>query len=610
MTSVTGNGPAVEGQDAAARLPLLDRLPLWVREGPRGPLALGVAGFTTSLLGLLLSDENRIGQWGLVMALNPLVPLGLVAILVAFAWSLTVTGATSRLWLLLVAFMVGVLHGAPAVIESEPRFPVAWLHSGFVDYIARNGELLPNVDARFSWPGFFTSAATFTQATGIDQTTSMRWVPVLAELVIAVSIFGLARAFGVTERQAAIAAWLYIVWDWVGQTYYAPQTMAVIMALAVLTLALERLPRAKRAFDHVRLGRFRLEFAQLPPTGIPGNLSWAASLAILVLTFGLSMSHQLTPVVITALIAVLAIIGRVRPALLPWLVGLIVVGWLCYAARPYWIGHLADIYGGLGHVGTNLERGTTARIGGSSVRVQTLVVRAGFSVGLFAIAAFGLWRRWRATGKVELLIVAMCVVPVLLVGAQAYGGEIMLRVFLFALPALALLATFAFTPLGAITRTGAAAMMVVTLFALPAFGLARYGNEEFERVLPGEVTAVDQLYRIASKGASISVVVTSLPWRFRDYELYDYRSVDVNAVADLDPAEISHDLPDNPNGAYLVLNQSQFAQMREFYGLDANIQQELTTLLNKQPWLEKVYSNDVSMIYKVIPNVTRPTPEG
>ncbi len=92
----------------------------------------------------------------------------------ALVWSLvrSLWGARVR-WALLGAYIV-VLHGSPAFLESEPRFPVAWLHLGFVDYIATTGDLLPKVDARFNWPGFFTTAALVINAAGLNSLEVLR----------------------------------------------------------------------------------------------------------------------------------------------------------------------------------------------------------------------------------------------------------------------------------------------------------------------------------------------------------------------------------------------------------------------------------------------------
>ena len=47
-------------------------------------------------------------------------------------------------------------------------------------------------------------------------------------------------------------------------------------------------------------------------------------------------SHQLTPVVLIVVLAALAALGRFRPWPFPFLVGVIMIGWLSYAAEPFW----------------------------------------------------------------------------------------------------------------------------------------------------------------------------------------------------------------------------------------------------------------------------------
>ena len=88
-----------------------------------------------------------------------------------------------------VAFFV-VLFTYQNGSDSVAGFPTAWLHAGYTDYIRTHGAILPNFDARFSWPGFFATAAAMTSTAGLpDATAFLRWSPVAYNLLLLPPLF-------------------------------------------------------------------------------------------------------------------------------------------------------------------------------------------------------------------------------------------------------------------------------------------------------------------------------------------------------------------------------------------------------------------------------------
>jgi hypothetical protein len=122
---------------------------------------------------------------------------------------------------------------------------------------------------------------------------------------------------------------------------------------------------------------------------------------------------------------------------------------------------------------------------------------------------------------------ALCVVgaaPFLLIGLQSYGGEVLLRIFLFSLPAMAFfIARLAFPSLaaggGALTS---GVVVALSLVLLGGFQYTRYGNERMDAFTPGDVAAVQALYRLAPRGSTLVGGTDNLPWRYRDYAGYEY----------------------------------------------------------------------------------------
>jgi hypothetical protein len=117
--------------------------------------------------------------------------------------------------------------------------------------------------------------------------------------------------------------------------------------------------------------------------------------------------------------------------------------------------------------------------------------------------------------------------PFALVFLQPYGGEVVLRVYLFALPFVALLASSLFDSTTASTR----AWLRTTVLILVSAGLlggnliARYGNERLEYFTRGDVAATRELYRLARPGAVLVAGARNLPWKFKEYDEFKYRIV-------------------------------------------------------------------------------------
>lgn len=564
---------------------------------PEPAAAVWYAGLVTALAlvvaGWVLSDESQVGSLGLIEALSPLVLIGgaVLAVLAVLRLHL----ARRLGWIdggLLVAGIV-VLHGTPAVVESAARFPVAWLHAGFVDHIATTGTLLPYLDARFSWPGFFTMAAAVTSATGVDPLLVLRFTPLVAELLLVALAVQLVRALGAPTRTALVAGWLYATFDWLNQTYYAPQTFAVIVVLGVLLVMVHTLPRGPLG------ARWARWITPLPGSTTTPQRAWAGLMVVTLLAAALAGSHQLTPVLLILQVLLLVVIGRVRPAMVFWLVTLLAAGWVTYMAKAYWLGHFAEIVGDLGNITGVVQSSVGDRVGaGSAGRAIVLNVRMALTAVLAALAAWGVLRRWREHRRIDLAIVALAAAPVVLFAMQSYGGEIAMRVVLYALPFAVLVAAWAVIPAGTLSRLGAVALAVILVGALPLAMIAHYGNESYERVAATDVQGVDAMYEMAPAGSTLVVLQYNAPWQFEHFTDYQYTVADLSDF-ELTQRSLADLLPWDDDGTFLFVTDAQIAQLEQVRGLSEDYGVQLRELLASSPLLEEVYSNETAVIYRL-----------
>ncbi|MEU6260070.1 lipopolysaccharide biosynthesis protein [Streptomyces sp. NPDC047043] len=555
------------------------------------------------------ADLDQMGGLGLISIL-PLPTLIGAALLVAVFASLLWLGREHKA-LLLVTLLATVvsLHALPAVIETEPRFPTAYQHLGFLDYIDRTGSAVPDLDARWSWPGFFAVAAFVTKACGVtDLTEVIRWWPLAIQLLYLAPMFLLVRSMRASWRAKWTGIWIFVLSGWVGQDYFSPQGFTYLLYLAFVAVLLVWFRAPRVIWTKKRPGE-----AEVEPTT---RRQKAVLLGVLIGLFAASVpAHQLTPFVMLGVLAVLVLIGKLELRGLPILFGVLVAVWLGFMAEPYWSGHFQDLFGGVGGVGSNVSTSVSGRIqGGSSTHKLVLYTRVLLAGGVMAFACWGWWRR-RDHKYRERSLLVLTFVPFLGFGMQSYGGEMALRVFMFAVPGAALLAGLALFPRTGVTaeerdkdRVSLAplAALMAGLVLMGGFLVARWGNEPFERVRPGEVAAMDYVYAhdkptvrlLWLSNDTVNDVTPALPWGTKDMEKVNY----VPTLAPADPVLVSSlvkALKDAGPNSYLMINESQVTYLQMDVGYSESWEPRLIQNLDRRSELQKVFVNDDATIYQL-----------
>ncbi|MEU7577437.1 lipopolysaccharide biosynthesis protein [Streptomyces sp. NPDC041068] len=570
-------------------------------------LAAALGLYWLPALGLGEKDLDDMGGLGLISVLPMPTLLGAALLIVVFAALLWMDRPLKGLLLVTLLATVVSLHALPAVIEAEPRFATAWQHLGFMEYIDRTGTAVPDLDARWSWPGFFAAATFVAEACGVsDMTEVIRWWPTVIQLLYLAPMFLLVRSMRASWRAKWVGLWIFVLSGWVGQDYFSPQgfTFLLYIAFVAVLMVWFRAPRvlwAKR-----RPGETEVEPA--------GRRERAVLLLVLVGLFAATVpAHQLTPFVMLGVLTVLVLVGRSELRGLPILFGVLVVVWLGFLAEPYWSGHFEELFGGVGGVGGNVSSSVSGRIeGGSSTHQLVLYVRVAMAGAVLAFACWGWWRR-RFYKYSERSLLVLTFVPFLGFAMQSYGGEMALRVFMFALPGAALLAGLALFPRAGITaeerdrdRVSLAplAALMAGLVLMGGFLVARWGNEPFERIRPGEVTAMEYVYAhddptvrlLWMSNDTVNNVTPAMPWGARDMEKVEY----VPTLAPADPVLVSglvKALKDAGPHSYLMINRSQTTYLQLDAGYSRSWEPRLIRNLDDRQDLKKVFTNDDATIY-------------
>ena len=594
----------------------------WLRVAAVLGVILLTLGFWVLALGTV--DMRGLTGLGLVSVLPLWAYLAFLPVTAAFVFGLARPAPSTLLCTAAILALVLMLYGVASVIEGVPRFSPSYRHIGIIDYITRHGTVDPTIDAYQNWPGMFILASAIMGATGIQDLMGIAlWAPVWFNLLFLPPLFVLLDSLTDDRRAVWLGIWFFYLADWIGQDYFAPQAMGFLLFLAATALLirwfaarelagpgdellpepswLPRLPRPLRVLtDRIRpVAPARV--VSLSPVARAGLV--AVYLAIF--TFAVS-GHQLTPFFMIGSVAALVVLGRVRWVSLPVVMAVVVVAWVAFMAVVFLIGHFQNVAGYVGTLSDSLAANLTGRLSGSPDHQLVVYARLAFTALVWLIALIGLARRLRA-GRWDVTTAALAAAPFPLFAVQAYGGEMLLRIHLFSLPFMGLLAAFSFVPRKTeiLSRVMAVAVFVVTIGLVGSFMLTRYGNERIESYTHGEVAAVDELYAIAPKGSLLTGVIGNLPWKTTLYEGYRYRPVGSDVYyGELD--QLVADMEAYSGPAYLIITKTQEAYAELILGATPAEWTSFERQIFATGRFEVISSTPDATIAQFIPDTTSP----
>lgn len=568
---------------------------------PRVPTAgafvvplLAAAALASWIVGLRTVDPASLDALGLLPALSPFVLAAYPVLAVAVVVELT---TLRRTWMLALGTAAGVVlaYGLQPIVEPITRLPVSWFHSGFADYIGEHGSTIANFDGRAGWPGFFAAVAFVVRAAGGTESTSLtRFAPLLLAALAVLGVRAIAvRVLG-DGRAAWLATWVALLANWTEQDYFSPQGTTFVVLLAALALAL-----------HALTGPGLLERRTGPwwSLRVPANAAGdriAALLGMLLFAAAVVPSHQLTPLVLAGFLAVLRLGGRLWSTWLPVLVVLGTLAWIVLAAREFWIGQLDMVIGTIADPAA-VQAGVSDRIVGDDGRLLVLGARFALTGGVAVLAGIGVWVL-RRRGNAWLPLATLAVAPFSLVLLQSYGGEILMRCFLFALPFLALGAGVGLSrllptgrhvpatePRRAWQRTAGATAgaLVLAVFAL-LLVTARGGNDAYSVPSQADVDAQAYVYRTATTGQTLETTAPFGPLRFGRLDTLRQSDLSLRCGGLDDPLQCVRDgRPD-----YLYTSPIHDAYGRIVLGLPAGWTDRLRADLIAQDGYTVVFSQD------------------
>ncbi|WP_369378472.1 hypothetical protein [Streptomyces sp. cg36] len=539
-------------------------------------------------------DYRHMGDWGLLDKLPAAFFLSLAVLTAGFVVSLRRAG-TAPWWPALYSVaLLFALKAPPAILYDSVRYPWASKHDAVVTHLLVNQELRPNTPlsgnmaAYDQWPGFFTLNSALVRAFGVQTTQSyLNWAALFYGVVLIPVLVLLYRTFAEDWRLVWTGVWIFEAANWVGQDYFSPQGLALILHLSVLAVVLRHFVRPGSAGELRSRDRLDPAAASVPPPTTARQR--AVCVAILApLIAAINFTHQLTPVMLCVSLLALNLTRRYRNPGLLVVTGVIMLIWDLTMGRDLFVETLGSLKESVGNLLNNSRAGYAGELTGPGPVLQG---RADIVMVLVvaALAAFAVLTRRRLL-KSALPLLLVSVAPVPMFAVNDYGGEMLFRVYLFGLPGAAFFAAAALVPapggrggrggpgrtreraglgpglrLGPRTRRRAAAVALpaVLLALVAGFLPAYYGKERMYYTPPAETALVTKVIDEAPRDSLILAATGSFPMALHRYDQLEHWFFAEQALPDnirmlKDPAGfLLPGLPKDGRPAYVLLTRTQ-----------------------------------------------------
>ncbi|MBT1156338.1 hypothetical protein J1C56_12120 [Aminobacter anthyllidis] len=537
--------------------------------------------FALWLVVLFITDPAGVDDYGLISVLPGIIWAAYAAVGLGFAFSLKRGVCETRMPLLMIVMLVLLLHGTSAIVYDELRYAWAWKHVGVVDYVQRHGQIDPKAPflaAYANWPGLFVVSAAIANLFDIKPiqlAEIARFSPPALNLLYVLVLPQIYRRFTADPRLVWGGVWVFVIGNWIGQDYFSPQGVAFLFYLMLIALCVGPLRISPAWADPCGRGLSRLcgrYFAfvsrgQPPATlAIQSYVRVAASVAAMALIVMITATHPLTPIVVLMALGGLWVIGQLSLGYLVF-AGLVEVAWLLFYADGYMASILPELVQRFGDTSNEISE----RLVDTSIVSEGQVVVSWASralTGAVALAAVLGGLRRLVAGYRDGPAIVLTLAPAFMVVATSYGGEIVFRVYLFALPFLAFFAAALFFPWSG-TQRDAIARFAIGLFGAAlsvAFVLANNGKDRQYTFSQAEVQASEWLYRNAPAGSVLVEGAPNYPEQFMNYENFTYVPISnesrqsIAAVLADPAAELGDWLRAVPAGsAFIIITRSQKA---------------------------------------------------
>lgn len=467
------------------------------------PLAAAIVLWALALPAI---EPTSLGEAGLVGD-APLIFFVALGVLLASAVLVIWLAGTSA-WILAayIGALVLICYGTVPAISESPQYAWTYKHIGVVRLIDTTGVVHPGLDVYNRWPGMFSLAAAFSRVTGADPLTYAGWFECVFAWLEAIVVAAIAFAVTRNRRAAAMSTLVWLLTNWIGQTYFSAQALAFLLSLVMLLVIVRQFPVG--GVLHVRIAALLGSLVRRPQPADAFGVSlpwrtWQSVVVVIAVDAVVVATHQLTPYMTVLQVTALTALG-LRPR---WLV-LVFAGLSAAYLAPN-LDFVQSHYGLLG--GNPIDNAQVdrahyhrawfyANVGGL-LSYATLLLA---TLGGLRLARVGLAHR-------AIPVAALALVPFFVLLGSNYGGEGVLRAFLFSSPWLAILIAWGLSTLREGRQLVAAVAMSALLCTL--FLFAFIGNAGTNVIPASESAASDYFYAHAPPGSVLMLAGEDFPLR-------------------------------------------------------------------------------------------------
>ena len=596
-------------------------------------LTIPIVGLMVWLYFLPNVSARDLGDLGIVDAIHPIMLLSPLIIIVSFCWNLR--RLQEPVLLLHLLILIFILYHSAEIISEAPRFSTTYVHIGFTEVIQRTGQSLTLLDARFSWPGFFAGAGLFTGAAGFDLAASYaEYASLFFNLAALGILYWLFRGLTDNLRLVWFALLIWYLNNWVGQDYFAPQALNFLFYITIISVVInwfkdqtsEDRSRSRRFWFGYRINRLFIRIARrnrfayrvsyhirefvfaVDTPNKPSNRWQRIGLVLVMIAMMSAMvgSHQLTPFFTLFALSGMILMRRTSLYGFAFVAGMLTLAWVAFMTTDYLSGHLQGIISDVGSIFSTYSENVVNRVdvSVSADRQFVLYLRVFSTVGLWGLALIGALRQGIA-GRWHINAIILLTMPFVVLGLQSYGGEGLLRIQYFTLPAAAFLIGSLFYAeqdskvsfLMTFSSIGAAIIFLV------AFMFTRFGNEKMDFMAQDEFEGVHYLYDTAPESSLILAYSGNSMLSVKNVEKYKtvFFRPEWEQLTLTDIVATMQQRTDTES--YIIISNSAQAYGELFEGKEDGWLNQFAQELEQSPYFSLIYENPAVHIFTLANDV-------
>ena len=425
----------------------------------------------------MIRSSPEMGDFGLVHALHPSYFISMAMLLISFILALTKKQNT-RIFFIIILLLNIILFLTPAIIEQTARFRFAYKVYGFAEYIIRNGNFNPNMIWYHGWPGAFLIISMISDIVKQnDDFLFLMYFPFIIQILYFFPLYIFLKSLFQDDKKVWIGVWIFYIINFINQDYMSPQAFAYLYYLILLSIIVKM----------TNIG------------GIDNNGNYKNYIPYkfvsVILIAGLTIIHMMTPMIILSIICFAALFNKSsRKDLLKFalVLTIIMIAWVIYGAYVYLDWHLVDFFQKFLQ-SDSYTQNVQQRVTGSSAHlivtrlmIFTTLISGGFAIIGIMLSYFRKDNIFKTNIRTFYMIGG-----ILMLTNSPYGGEMIMRIFLFMLPFLSFFIAQIFV---------SKAKIILILFLIimtPLNIVTHYGNEKYDYVSKAELTSFDFYYKNA-----------------------------------------------------------------------------------------------------------------